>query len=65
MLASEAAALGATYVDTYTATIGHDTGQPTGTRWVEGEIPTSSAAPWHRYALGEKAMAARVEAAIG
>lgn len=64
MLATQAAANGATYVDTYSATIGHDACQPPDDRWVEGEIPVSLAAPWHPNALGEQAMAARVEAAI-
>lgn len=65
MLASEAGANGATYVDTYTATIGHDACKPTWIRWIEGEIPASPAAPWHPNARGEKAMAAQVETAIG
>jgi len=65
MLASEAAANGAADVDTATATIGYDACRPTGTRCVKGEIPTSSPAPWHPNELGEKSVAARVEAAIG
>ena len=61
MLASEAAAHGATYVDTCTATIGHDACQPTG----QGGLRARSRPPrppWHPNALGEKAMAAQVEA---
>ncbi len=65
MLADEAAVNGATYVDTYTPTIGHDVCQPVGVKWFEGLIPTSPAAPFHPNALGEAAMAKALEAAIG
>jgi lysophospholipase L1-like esterase len=63
MLATEAAANGATYVDTYSSSIGHDACQPPGTKWVEGLVPTSRAAPFHPNALGEKGMARQVIAA--
>jgi lysophospholipase L1-like esterase len=65
MLAGEADANGATYVDTYTPTIGHDVCRPVGVRWIEGLAPTSLAAPFHPNALGEAAMAKALEAAIG
>jgi len=52
MLAARAAADGAFYVDTYTSSVGHDVCRGTGTRWVEGLIPTSPAAPVHPNALG-------------
>jgi lysophospholipase L1-like esterase len=65
MLASVAAANKATYVNTYTASIGHDFCQPPGTKWVEGIVPTSPAAPVHPNKLGERAMAKQVEAAAG
>lgn len=65
MLADEAAVNGATYVDTYTPTIGHDVCQAIGTKWIEGLVPTSPAAPFHPNALGEAAMAKALEAAIG
>lgn len=65
MLADRAAAAGATYVDTYTPTIGHDVCQPPGTRWIEGLVPTAPAAPVHPNALGEQAMAAALVAAVG
>ena len=65
MLAGEADAHGATYVDTYTPTIGHDVCQPVGTKWIEGLVPTSPAAPFHPNALGEAAMAKALESAIG
>ena len=65
MLAGEAAAHRATYVDTYTDSIGHDLCQGPGTKWVEGFVPTSPAAPVHPNALGEKAMARQVLAILG
>jgi lysophospholipase L1-like esterase len=65
MLASEASANGATFVNTYTDSIGHDFCQPPGVKWVEGLTPTSPAAPVHPNALGEKAMARQVLSATG
>jgi lysophospholipase L1-like esterase len=65
MLAGEADANGATYVDTYTPTIGHDVCQTIGVKWIEGLVPTSPAAPFHPNALGEAAMAKALESAIG
>jgi len=65
MLAAEAAANNATFVDTYTASIGHDACQAPGTKWVEGLIPTSLAAPFHPNRLGEQEMAQQVLAALG
>lgn len=65
MLAAEAAAYGDGYVDTYTPTIGHDVCQAVGTKWIEGLVPTSPAAPFHPNALGEAAMARALETAIG
>jgi len=65
MLAVEAAANNATFVNTYTASIGHDVCQAPGTKWVEGLIPTSPAVPFHPNALGEQEMARQVLAALG
>jgi len=64
MLASEAAAHQATYVNTYTDSIGHDLCRAPGTKWIEGIVPTSLASPVHPNALGEKAMARQVLAAL-
>jgi lysophospholipase L1-like esterase len=64
MLAAEAARHGATYVNTYAASVGHDACQLPGTKWTEGLVPTSPAAPFHPNALGEKSMARRVIAAV-
>jgi lysophospholipase L1-like esterase len=65
MLAAEAAANSATYVDTYSDSVGHDFCQPTGVKWVEGLVPTSPAAPVHPNAPGEQAMAQQALAAVG
>jgi lysophospholipase L1-like esterase len=65
MLASAAAANRATYVDTYTPSIGHDACQPlTINRWVEPLVPNQPAAPVHPNAAGEQGMANAVLAAI-
>jgi lysophospholipase L1-like esterase len=64
MLEAQAARAGATFVDTYTPSIGHDACQRAGTKWVEGLIPTSAALPLHPNALGEAAMAREIEAAL-
>jgi lysophospholipase L1-like esterase len=64
MLARTAAANDATFVDTYTATIGHDACQPPSVKDVEGLIPTSLAYPFHPNRRGEQVMAARVLAAL-
>ena len=52
MLADQAAANGATLVDWYAASVGHDACKPPGLKWVEGVIPTSAAAPVHPNLLG-------------
>jgi hypothetical protein len=65
MLAGAAAANGATYVDTYRATIGHDACQKPSVKDVEGLIPTSLAYPFHPNRRGELVMADQVLAALG
>ncbi|HEX2274521.1 MAG TPA: SGNH/GDSL hydrolase family protein [Acidimicrobiales bacterium] len=64
MLAAEAAAAGAVYVDTYTPSIGRDACAPPLQRWVEPLVPLSPAAPVHPNARGMEAMAAEVAAEI-
>ncbi len=64
MLARTAAANGATFVDTYPATIGHDACQSPNVKDVEGLIPTSLAYPFHPNRRGEQVMAAQVLAAL-
>jgi len=65
MLASQAQAGGATYVDAYGASIGHDACQLPGARWVEPLIPLALAAPVHPNALGMAGMASALLAAMG
>ncbi len=62
MLASTAAAGGATYVDTAGPTRGHDACSTD--RWIEGALPGSPAVPFHPNATGEQAMAQAVLAAL-
>ena len=64
MLASQAAGAGATYVDVYTPSIGHDACQLSGVRWVEPLIPLSPAAPVHPNALGMHGMATALAGAM-
>ena len=52
MLADQAAAAGATFVDTYSSSVGHDVCRLPGRKWVEGFIPTAPASPVHPNALG-------------
>lgn len=47
MLADRAAANGATYIDIYTPTIGHDVCQDDATKWFEGIFPSDTAFPVH------------------
>jgi lysophospholipase L1-like esterase len=65
VLSGVAAANGATFVDVYTASIGHDACQAPGVKWVEGILPTSPAAPVHPNGLGTQNQAKQVLAALG
>jgi lysophospholipase L1-like esterase len=64
MLAAAAQAAGATFVNTYAPTIGHDFCQPESVRDVEGLVPGSLALPFHPNARGQQAMASAVLKAI-
>jgi lysophospholipase L1-like esterase len=64
VLSGVAVATGATFVDTYTPTIGHDFCQSSKVKDVEGFVPTSLAAPFHPNARGQAAMAAAVLAVL-
>ncbi|RKN47697.1 SGNH/GDSL hydrolase family protein [Micromonospora endolithica] len=64
MLASTAAANGATYADVYTPSIGRDACKGSSTRWVEGLVPQNSAAPFHPNARGEQGMATALLATL-
>jgi lysophospholipase L1-like esterase len=52
MLATQAAANGATLVSWYAASIGHDACKSSSVRWVEPLVPGNSAAPIHPNAAG-------------
>jgi hypothetical protein len=64
MLASEAAANGDSYVDTYTPSIGHDACKSLSVRYVEPVIPESDAFSVHPNERGMEADASEVEAAM-
>jgi hypothetical protein len=64
MLQQQAGANGATFVDTYARSIGHDACKSESVRWVEPIVPSSGAISVHPNAAGESAMARAVEAAI-
>ncbi len=64
MLAADAKAADATFVNTYTPTIGHDFCQPERIRDMEGLLPGSLALPFHPNARGQAAIAAAVLAAV-
>jgi lysophospholipase L1-like esterase len=57
MLRQQARAAGATYVDTYTPSVGHDACSDPATRWIEPLVPLSAAAPLHPNARGAQGMA--------
>jgi lysophospholipase L1-like esterase len=65
MIATQAAANGAVFVDAFTASIGHDACQlPTPNRWVEPIVPVFPAAPVHPNQFGMQGTAAVVLASI-
>lgn len=64
MLAKEAAANGAVYVDTYTPGIGHDACKSISTRWVEPVLPESDAFSVHPNERGMAAEAGVLESAM-
>ncbi|NUP39539.1 MAG: SGNH/GDSL hydrolase family protein, partial [Streptomyces sp.] len=64
MLRAEALLGGASYVDTYGPTVGHDMCTAPGVRWIEPLAPAAPAAPAHPNAAGEQAMAAAVTSRV-
>ena len=64
MLQQHARSAGAVYVDTYTASLGHDACSAPATRWIEPLIPSAPAAPMHPNATGEQGMADAVTRTI-
>lgn len=65
MLSARAKAAHATYVDTYTPSIGKDICAAPWTKWIEGLVPTSPASPLHPNARGERGLADAVLATLG
>jgi lysophospholipase L1-like esterase len=65
VMAQQANAHDALFVDTYRSSVGHDMCQAPGTKWVEGFVPTSVAAPVHPNALGARNQARQVLSALG
>ena len=65
MIAEQAAANGAEFVDTYAESIGHDVCTLPPTRWFEGVVPTMPAFPVHPNVLGEASMARSVLRVLG
>lgn len=64
MLATQAAANGATLVDWYKASIGHDACKGSSTRWVEPLVPGELAAPIHPNKAGMQGAATVLVAAV-
>ena len=64
MLAEQALANRAEFVDAYTASIGHDACQLPTVRWVEPAVPTTPAAPVHPNLFGMQGYTAAVLARI-
>jgi len=65
VLQSEASNNGATFVNTWNSSIGHDACKAPGTAWVNGIVPTSAAFPLHPNQAGEQNMANQVLTALG
>jgi lysophospholipase L1-like esterase len=65
VLQSEAASNGATFINTWNSSIGHDACKAPGTAWVNGIVPTSAAFPLHPNQAGEQNMANQVLTALG
>lgn len=58
MIADQASNHGTIFVDSYAGSLGHDTCQLPGAKWVEGVVTTSPAYPVHPNATGMQAVAA-------
>jgi lysophospholipase L1-like esterase len=65
MLAEQAAANEATYVDTYAASAGRDACRSPSVRWIEPTLPLNAAAPLHPNARGMRGVASAVSSALG
>jgi len=65
VIATAAAANGATFVDTWNSSIGHDACKPPLAAWVNGIVPNSVAYPLHPNQMGEQNVANQVLLALG
>ncbi len=65
MIAEQAAANDAEFVDTYAESVGHDVCKLPPTRWFEGLVPTMPAYPIHPNVSGEASMARSVLRVLG
>lgn len=65
MIAEQAAASGAEFVDTYAESVGHDVCTLPPRRWFEGVVPTMPAFPVHPNVMGEASMARSVLRVLG
>jgi hypothetical protein len=65
VIANQASANNATFVDTWNSSIGHDACKLPGVAWVNGIVPNSVAYPLHPNQMGEQNMANQVLAALG
>ena len=64
MLRERASAAGATYVDTFTPSLGHHACSQSATRWIEPLNPSSPAAVLHPNERGERGMATAILGAL-
>jgi lysophospholipase L1-like esterase len=64
MIKAGAKAHGATFVDTFKQSIGHNACQPAGTRWVEPLVGSLTGVPAHPNATGEEEVAFAVQRAM-
>jgi lysophospholipase L1-like esterase len=64
MLRQRAQSAGASYVDTYTPSVGHDACSAATTRWIEPLLIASPAEPLHPNARGEQGMATAILRAL-
>lgn len=65
VIATQAAAHGAEYVDVRTPSAGHDACQSASTKWVEGYVPVNPAAPLHPNQRGEENYARIIAGHLG
>ncbi len=65
VIAAQAAAHGAEYVDVATPSVGHDACRSASSRWIEGYVPLNPAAPLHPNQRGEENYARIIADSLG